>query len=103
MPFSVKSGFPMGVRVSVKKRGLNSSWLVSRLLAASRCRSSSSCFNLVAWPNCLPRMASVTSDQKRRDSFGNCSSGGGTVLGTGIRGTRSIRSWGEDPFLARVK
>ena len=39
-------------------------------------------------------MASVTPDQKRRDSLGSCFSVGGRTLGATLRGHRSmIRCW----------
>lgn len=48
----------------------------------------------MAWLYCLDRMEDVTPDQNLRDSFDSWTSSGGTDLGTIVRGTRSIRSWG---------
>ena len=92
LPSSFKSGFPLASVAEVKKRGWNSTFNSFLLVALSRCTCSRSCLILVASPKRFSRIADVTSFQNVRDSFGSCSSGGGTILGTGIRGAKSIRS-----------
>lgn len=90
-PSLVRSGFPMGVTAPVKNRGCHSADLALRSAAFARCFSSISCLSVVARLYCLLRMASVTFSQNLRDSLGSCSSIGGTTLGTGKSGLRSMR------------
>ena len=91
LPSSVNSGLPSAVTAFSKNLGFHSCWRSSRSAAFSRCRSSSSCFALVACENCLLRMAEVTPAQNRWLSFGSCDVAGGTILGVGKRGLRSTR------------
>lgn len=92
MPSSVSSGFPLGIKASVKNRGVHSEPCSLREVAFSRWRSSNSCLIFVAWLYCLVRMASVTPCQKRRLSLVSCWVSGGMILGMGQRGLRSISS-----------
>lgn len=91
-PSSVSSGFPSGVVDPVKNLGCHAVPASSRDLAFCLCRSSISCFKVVARENCRDVMASVTPDQKRRDSLGSCSFVGGRDLGATESGERSTMS-----------
>ena len=71
-PSSVNSGRPRGVTAPTKNLGFHSTPLSSLSFAFALCFSSSSCLREVARENCRAVMASVTPDQKRRLSFGNC-------------------------------
>lgn len=91
LPSSVNSGLPSGEVAPTKNLGVHSVPASSRSLAFSRCRSSSSCLSAVAREYCREVMASVTEDQKRRDSLGSWAAGGGRSLGATDKGARSIR------------
>jgi hypothetical protein len=90
-PSSLSSGRPSGVTAPTKNRGCHSAPLSSLSFALALCRSSSSCFKVVARENWRAVMASVTPDQKRKLSLGSCCSVGGRILGATERGARSIR------------
>jgi hypothetical protein len=78
------------VTAPTKNLGCHSVFISSRSFALALCRSSSSVLRLVARENCRAVMASVTLDQKRRDSLGSWASVGGRILGATESGVRSI-------------
>lgn len=89
-PSAVRSGRPTGVTAPVKNLGFHS--LLAAFLSAAFCLcfSSISVLRFVASEYCLPTIACVTPSQNLSDSLGNCSSSGGTTLGTGSSGLRSM-------------